>query len=74
MKPVVMTSLEDASGDRCVDLRRLPDGSFDWVECRRDPEDSHGWRPLGAPVAGFADEHAARAAATDATGWLRPAE
>ena len=68
-KPLVVTSLEDAGGDRCVDILRLG-ASFGWVECRRDPEDAHGWRHLHPPRMGFTDAVAARADAAAATGWL----
>lgn len=71
-RAVVRASLEDATGDRCVDL--IEDGAgcapWGWVECRRDPEDGHGWRRLHPPVTGFADRGAARADAAAAVGWL----
>jgi hypothetical protein len=51
----VTRSLEGADGQRCVDILRGASG-FGWVECRRDPEDSHGWRRLGAVRDGFASE------------------
>lgn len=70
MKPLVLMSLEDASGDRCVDILQLSDTDFGFSECRRDPEDSHGWRRLAGITAGFADAGAARAAATCAVAWL----
>lgn len=72
MKPLVLASLEDETGDRCVDIIAMPDGSFTFQECRRDAEDSFGWRHLAAgtpPV--FDTEAAARAAAQEAVGWLR---
>lgn len=69
-RPVVVASLNDADAQRCVDILRFADGQFGWTECRRDPEDGHGWRPLGPPVTGFADAAAARAAAAAAVGWL----
>ncbi|MBF9032460.1 hypothetical protein HKCCE3408_18840 [Rhodobacterales bacterium HKCCE3408] len=69
MKPRVVASLNDATGTRCVDIRA--DGAgFDWVECRRDPEDGHGWRHTGAGEAGFPTEAAARDAAAASVGWL----
>ncbi len=64
-------SLEDATGDRCVDLIRAGDG-WTWVECRRDPEDAHGWRRLHPPRGGFADRTAAHADAAATIGWLAP--
>jgi hypothetical protein len=42
-KQVVLASLEEAEGFRCVDLVRLPDGMFVFKEFRRDPEDSGRW-------------------------------
>ena len=69
MKALVLASLEDASGDRCVDLLR--DGNaFGWVECRRDPEDAHGWRRLHPPAMGYGDRAAAECAARATVGWL----
>ena len=66
MRAVVRASLEDAGGDRCVDL--IEGASWAWVECRRDPEDGHGWRRLHPPIDGFPDRAAAQADA--AVGWL----
>lgn len=68
-RPLVLRSLEDASGDRCVDLLREGEG-FGWVECRRDPEDAHGWRRLHPPRMGASDADAALAQARAAVGWL----
>ena len=71
-KPLVLSSIEDATGDRCVDILRLGNGQFAYRECRRDPEDSHGWRYLSAadPEC-FDSEAAAREAACDNVGWMR---
>jgi hypothetical protein len=44
LKPVVIRSIQDATGNRCVDIIHDPDGHFAFVECRSDPEDAHGWR------------------------------
>jgi hypothetical protein len=68
-KPVVIRSVEEGGGERCVDILREGDRYF-WVECRRDPEDSHGWRHLGARSAPFATEEAAVRAARAAVGWM----
>ena len=68
MRPVVLASLEDPGGDRCIDLLRTGAG-FAWVECRRDPEDPHGWRHLHPPRDGYASEARERAAAAAET-WL----
>lgn len=72
MKSVVLQSIEDLGGDRCVDILRRADGRFTYRECRRDPEDSHGWRALqgGAPT-DFDTEAAAVAAAHQSVGWMR---
>jgi len=64
-----MRSIEDASGQRCVDLIRGPDG-WAFVECRRDPEDAHGWRWLTQPKGGFVSEVLALDAARRAVAWL----
>jgi hypothetical protein len=68
-RPVVMRSIEDAGGDRCVDILRS-DGGYSWVECRRDPEDSFGWRRLGEPSGPFGSSEAALAAARSGVGWM----
>ncbi|WP_108816176.1 hypothetical protein [Loktanella sp. Alg231-35] len=71
MKPLVLASIEDDTGDRCIDILRLIDGRFAYRECRRDPEDPHGWRYLSeAPPASFDSEAAAREAAGQAVGWM----
>jgi len=71
MKPLVLASIEDASGNRCVDIIRLSDGQFAYRECRRDPEDGHGWMYLSeAPPTPFDTEAAARKAAVQDVGWM----
>jgi hypothetical protein len=69
MKDVVMRSIEDGSGQRCVDLIR---GASGWVfvECRRDPEDAHGWRRTGMPSGGYGSAAKALDAARAAVPWL----
>jgi hypothetical protein len=65
-----MGSVEDVDGLRCVDL--VTDGAtWLWRECRRDPEDSHGWRPTGAAGEGFATQAAARADAARRFDWMK---
>ncbi len=71
MRAVVAVSLEDAGGDRCVDMICGP-GGWARVECRRDPEDAHGWRRPHPLRHGFASGNAARAGAAGAVGWLAP--
>lgn len=71
-KPRVLASLEDQTGQRCVDILVYPDG-FGWVECRRDPEDSFGWRrqrPDTGPA--FETEADARKDARANLGWVLP--
>ena len=63
MKPVVLASWEDPNGLSCVDILDLGGGRFGYRPCRRDPEDGHGWRPLGPVEEGFATRAAAEAAA-----------
>jgi len=71
VKPVVVRSINDPGAQRCVDILRAG-GLFGWVECRRDPEDAHGWRPLAPPTMGFDTSAAALSAAKAATGWMTP--
>ncbi len=66
----VIRSLEDPSGFRCLDLVRLPGGAVGFAECRRDPEDGHGWRPVGGVSGRYAGEAEALAAACQAVPWL----
>ena len=70
MKPLVLASIEDESGDRCVDILRLSDTEFGYSECRRDPEDSHGWRRLDGIAGGFQSEAAAREDARQTLLWM----
>ena len=70
-RPVVMASLENGDGTRCVDIFLRPNGTFGFEEYRRDPEDPRGW----SGAAGFAgrvfdDQKAARFAAGNAVQWL----
>lgn len=69
MKPVVVMSVNDETETRCVDVRR-EEGGFSWVECRRDPEDGHGWRIIGGPMGGFASADAAWKAALRDVAWV----
>lgn len=70
-KPLVVASLEDDTGDRCVDILQHPEGHFTYAECRRDPEDSHGWRRLSAAEGpAFKTQFAAYSAALKAVPWL----
>lgn len=71
-KPLVVLSINDASGDRCVDILDTGNG-FSFVECRRDAEDNHGWRPLAPARGRFASAAMAREMATKAVGWMERA-
>jgi len=42
----VLTSLENSSGDHCVDIFVRHDGTFGFEESRKDPEDVRGWFSL----------------------------
>ncbi|MDR3465011.1 MAG: hypothetical protein P4M07_03615 [Xanthobacteraceae bacterium] len=69
---VVLSSLENSEGDRCVDLFRRPDGSFGFEEFRRDVEDAGHWTPVAYYSGqGFATKDDAIAAANRAVVWLR---
>ena len=46
-RPVVLTSLEDADGFRCVDIFQRADSSFGFKEFRRDPEGAGMWTLVG---------------------------
>lgn len=72
MKPLVLATVEDEGEDRCVDIVRLTDGQFTFRECRRDPEDGHGWRYLSeAEPLQFDSEALARKAAAETVGWMQ---
>ena len=42
----VVESINNETGDLCVDIFIREDGSFGFEEFRRDPEDLRGWFPL----------------------------
>ncbi len=44
---VVCDSIEEASGNRCVDIFERLDNTFGFQEFRRDSEDLGGWFPIG---------------------------
>lgn len=68
---IVIASIENAQGDRCVDLFHRPDGSFGFEEFRRDPEDVGAWTPLAYHSGrGFAARAEAEAAARAAVPWF----
>lgn len=64
MKPLVLASWDEPNGVTCVDILDLRDGTFGFSPCRRDPEDSHGWRRLrGDDFGSFASRVEAEVAA-----------
>lgn len=68
---VVLASLENREGNRCVDLFRRPDGSHGFEEFRRDPEDAGLWTPVAFHAgAGYDSRDDAMAAARRAVVWL----
>jgi hypothetical protein len=68
---LVLASLEDGTGLRCVDVYRTRDGAVLWDEWRRDPEDPSGWHATGRRAAStFDDESTARNAAAATIEWL----
>ena len=71
---VVLSSIENAEHDRCVDLFRRPDGSFGFEEFRRDVEDAGSWTPVAYySGAAYASKAAALAAAVKLVAWLASA-
>ena len=70
-KPVVVTSLEDAEGFRCVDIVLGPGGDYTFKEYRRDPEDAGRWTLIGDySHKVFASKDAALVAAASCIGWF----
>jgi hypothetical protein len=71
----VVASLENAEGNRCVDLFTRPDGSWGFEEYRSDPEDGGAWTRVGNYAHGIhATRAAAEAAAVEAVAWLADAQ
>jgi len=71
VKARVLRSLEEGSGQRCVDLFVRPDGTFGFEEYRRDHEDRRGWFPVqrySAQV--FNSEEQALSEARRSVAWL----
>jgi hypothetical protein len=68
---VVLASLENVEGNRCIDLFVRPDGTYGFEEFRRDPEDAGAWTPVqyySGTAYGSKDE--ALAAAARSVQWL----
>jgi len=69
----VIRSIEDAHGERCVDLISRADGSVVFKVCRRDPEDGGRWSIVADHSAvAYASEESAYKAAAARFGWLPP--
>jgi len=67
----VVRSINNPSGERCVDIFVEPDGCFGFQEYRRDAEDPQGWFPIGVVSdRAFETADAALAAAKIAVAWL----
>lgn len=70
----VLNSLNNDTGDRCVDFFRRADGSFGYREFRLDPEDQGRWSLTAAhDHAIFATYPDALAAALGQVPWLAQA-
>jgi hypothetical protein len=68
---VVLASLENREGNRCVDLFVRPDDTYGFEEFRRDPEDAGAWTPVQYYSGiSYASRDDAMAAARRAVGWL----
>jgi hypothetical protein len=68
----VAVSLNNAAGDRCVDVFERGDGSYGFEEFRRDPEDPRGWFPLHRHGSrSFDSEATALGEAKRVVAWLR---
>jgi len=68
---IVVSSVQNVEGDRCVDVFRRPNRTFGFEEFRRDPEDGGAWTPLHHYSATeYADQPAADAAARRCVVWL----
>jgi hypothetical protein len=70
----VLASIENAEGNRCVDLFMRSDRSYGFEEFRRDPEDAGAWTPIRYySGASYASKEEAAAAATRSIAWLAEA-
>jgi hypothetical protein len=68
----VVASINNETGDHCVDIFVREDGSFGYEEFRRDHEDLNGWfslRRFGGQV--FASEADALREAEQTVEWLK---
>ena len=69
--PEIVASLEDDTGDFCVDILRHDDGHFTYVEYARDPEDEDAWHlRVDATAQPYKTQYAAYSAAIRDVEWL----
>ena len=47
MSFVVLNSIENLNGDRCLDVFELDNGTFGFEEFRKEPESKTGWVMVG---------------------------
>jgi hypothetical protein len=74
MKPRVVASYNNDSGEHCVDIFVREDGTYGFEEYRRDAEDLRGWFSLHRHAHRvFATEAAALAEARALVAWFGPA-
>jgi hypothetical protein len=74
VKTRVLRSLEEGSGQRCVDIFVRLDGTFGFEEYRRDHEDGRGWFPVQTySVQVFKTEAQALSEAQRSVAWLAEA-
>ncbi len=70
---MVVVSVEDSEGSRCVDVIRRPDGAFCFKEFRRDPEDGGRWSVTADySTATYASQEDTLCAARLVISWLGP--
>ena len=70
-KPIVVNFFEIDTGLDCVDTLEIAEQGFKFLEFRRDPEDSHGWRPTDLDYnCTLGSCHHALIKARKATRWL----
>ena len=68
---IILASLENPEGNRCVDLFRRPDATHGFEEFRRDPEDGGVWTAVAYHSAiAYPSAEAALVAAASAVAWL----
>jgi hypothetical protein len=71
-KSLVLRSINDETGSRCVDIFQRAQGDIGFEEYRRDIEDGRGWFAIGGHgTRSFATQDAALQEALKAVTWLR---